>query len=202
MAADLGCLAVLGLVERSALLDAVVVSGVSDTEYNANRPSDRRSSFLASLASDKPSNGIEVPSSASGKSSSNVAHSGFSSLGGNSVSRVLSPLITSSARPCWNRITTCAAWLARVIGYIRMVRGSFIVSSTATVAAPTNSRTPYGAVAMDPRLPQAAANSKPVAVSWRVRVGPKYPECHGSDGRHGDSRGFGIVAIGGRPSQP
>jgi hypothetical protein len=49
-----------------------------------------------------------------------------------------------------------------------MVFGSFMVSSTATVAAPTNSRTPYGAVAMGSRLPKAAANSKPGPVA-----GPK-----------------------------
>jgi hypothetical protein len=47
----------------------------------------------------------------------------------------------------------CAAWLARVIGYIRMVFGSLIVSSTANVAAPISSLTPYGAVAMRSTLP-------------------------------------------------
>ena len=43
--------------------------------------------------------------------------------------------------------------LASVIGYIRIVCGSRKVSSTATVAAPTSSRTPYGAVPMADSLP-------------------------------------------------
>ena len=62
-------------------------------------------------------------------------------------------MITSSATFCWNRITTAAAVLASVIGYIRIVFGSLRVSSTAIVAAPTSSRTPYGAVAMRSSLP-------------------------------------------------
>ena len=62
-------------------------------------------------------------------------------------------MITSSATFCWNRITMWAAWLAIVIGYIRIVFGSLIVSSTAIVAAPISSRTPYGAVAMRSSLP-------------------------------------------------
>lgn len=63
----------------------------------------------------------------------------------------------------------CAAWLANVIGYIRIVFGSLIVSSTATVAAPTNSRTPYGAEAMVQDCLNPRLNSKPAG---RVPAGP------------------------------
>ena len=52
---------------------------MSDTEYKANRPSARRS-----LSASGPGNVAGAPSAPSGKSSSNVAHSGFSFFGGNS----------------------------------------------------------------------------------------------------------------------
>ena len=56
--------------------------------------------------------------------------------------------MTRSATSCCIFITRCASWLATVIGYVRMVCGILRVSSMAVTAAPTSSRTPYGAVAM------------------------------------------------------
>src|SRR5271156_1525322 len=91
------------------------------------------------------------------------------------------------------------------MGDIRIVFGSFIVSSTATVAAPTSSRTPYGAEAMDPRLPQPTANAKLGARAGglcALQVGRKYAECHAADYRHGDSRCCEIGEFGSRRPNP
>ncbi len=112
-------------------------------EYNANRPSVRRSRSSANCVTGKVSS----------RSSSNVAHSGCSSLGGNNASSVSSPLITSSAMFCWNRMKMWAAWLTSVIGYISSVCGNLRVSSTIVAAAPISNRTPYGALAMGTSLP-------------------------------------------------
>ena len=70
-----------------------------------------------------------------------------------------SPAMVTDRAP-WSE--QLAAWLATVIGYMRMVWGSLRVSSIAVAAAPTSSRTPYGAVPMGNRLRLARARRLPV----------------------------------------
>lgn len=95
--------------------------------------------FLVLLVFDKLSNGIEVFLSVLGKFLLNVVYFGFLFLGGNSVFRVLLFLIISLVRFCWNCIIMCVVWLVRVIGYIRMVCGSFIVFLMVIVVVLINS---------------------------------------------------------------
>ncbi|SKX70057.1 Uncharacterised protein [Mycobacteroides abscessus subsp. massiliense] len=49
-------------------------------------------------------------------SSSKVAHSGCSSVGGKMFSQVSSPLMANSVTVCWNRMKFCTVWLAAVMG--------------------------------------------------------------------------------------